>query len=170
MDRNQLVLGLAAVFLGLAALSVVAGLAVHPIVLLFAVPFGAVGYLMWYHASGKLEARVRARANERPRDGARRGPRRRPGGVSRRRARQTRRDAVGDEWRTRSGSRGRGSVVEDGSTPREAYRTLGLSPDASDEAIRSAYRRKAKELHPDNADGDQEAFKAVNRAYDRLTD
>ena len=53
------------------------------------------------------------------------------------------------------------------------YETLGLQRGANDAAIKSAYRRLAKECHPDRHGGctDQEAkFKALSQAYDVLRD
>ncbi|WP_135819611.1 J domain-containing protein [Halostella litorea] len=52
----------------------------------------------------------------------------------------------------------------------EAYATLGVDGDADDEAIRSAFLEKVKEAHPDRAGGSQSEFKAVKRAYERLTE
>ncbi|KKF39793.1 molecular chaperone DnaJ, partial [Halorubrum saccharovorum] len=57
-----------------------------------------------------------------------------------------------------------------GMSEREAYETLGLDRTADSEAIRSAYRERAKRLHPDGADGDEAAFKELNEAYELLTD
>jgi curved DNA-binding protein CbpA len=53
-------------------------------------------------------------------------------------------------------------------TEPEAYETLGLDRTASQETIRSAYRERAKRLHPDGEDGDEEAFKKLNEAYETL--
>jgi molecular chaperone DnaJ len=53
------------------------------------------------------------------------------------------------------------------------YGLLGVSPDASDEQIKRAYRRRARELHPDANGGDPEAeaqFKQVTLAYEVLRD
>ena len=53
------------------------------------------------------------------------------------------------------------------------YELLGVPRGADDAAIKSAYRRLAKECHPDRHSGckDQEAkFKAINEAYDCLKD
>lgn len=53
----------------------------------------------------------------------------------------------------------------------DPYKVLGVSPDASDEEIKKAYRRLAKEYHPDRNPGDQEAAKKmqqINDAYDQI--
>lgn len=49
------------------------------------------------------------------------------------------------------------------------YEILGVPKDATPEAIRAAYLKKAKELHPD-AGGDPEAFAAMQEAYETLSD
>ncbi|MFC7114352.1 DnaJ domain-containing protein [Natronoarchaeum sp. GCM10025703] len=36
--------------------------------------------------------------------------------------------------------------------------------------MRKAYREKVKSVHPDTADGDEEEFKRVTNAYERLTE
>ncbi|MHB8891529.1 MAG: J domain-containing protein [Candidatus Limnocylindrales bacterium] len=53
----------------------------------------------------------------------------------------------------------------------DPYRTLGLAPGASLNEIRSAYRRLAKQHHPDAA-GDRALprFLAIRAAYERLVD
>ncbi|NDG95460.1 MAG: molecular chaperone DnaJ, partial [Actinobacteria bacterium] len=52
------------------------------------------------------------------------------------------------------------------------YAMLGVSRDASAEEIKKAYRRLARELHPDvNPDPEhQERFKQVTAAYEVLSD
>ena len=53
----------------------------------------------------------------------------------------------------------------------DPYKILGVSPNASDEEIKQAYRRLAKKYHPDRNPGDKEAAKKmqqVNDAYDRI--
>jgi curved DNA-binding protein CbpA len=36
--------------------------------------------------------------------------------------------------------------------------------------VRAAYRERVKAVHPDTDSGDEEQFKRVNRAYERLTE
>ena len=55
----------------------------------------------------------------------------------------------------------------------DPYAILGISRDASEKDVKSAYRRLAKELHPDrNTDNPKaaERFSEVTRAYDLLSD
>ena len=54
----------------------------------------------------------------------------------------------------------------------DLYETLGVSRDADTEAIKKAYRKLARQLHPDvNPDpATQERFKDVTRAYEVLSD
>ena len=53
----------------------------------------------------------------------------------------------------------------------DPYQILGVSPDASDEEIKRAYRQLAKKYHPDANPGDEYAAKRmqeINDAYDRI--
>ena len=53
----------------------------------------------------------------------------------------------------------------------DPYKVLGVSRDASDEEIKTAYRRLAKKYHPDLNPGDTEAAKKmqqVNAAYEQI--
>jgi curved DNA-binding protein CbpA len=52
---------------------------------------------------------------------------------------------------------------------RDLYELLGVPRDASLAAIKAAFRRKAKDSHPDLG-GDPEAFHLLKLAYDVLTD
>lgn len=53
------------------------------------------------------------------------------------------------------------------------YETLGVARDADEDAIKKAFRELAKKYHPDRNPNDNEAeehFKAVNEAYEVLSD
>jgi molecular chaperone DnaJ len=50
---------------------------------------------------------------------------------------------------------------------RDLYEILGIGRNATDDDIKRAYRRRARELHPDTG-GDQEAFKELTAAYEVL--
>ena len=57
---------------------------------------------------------------------------------------------------------------------KDPYQILGVSPSASEEEIKAAYRELAKKYHPDNyadnplADLAQEKMQEINEAYDTL--
>lgn len=174
MAHKQLVIGLAGTFIGLTALLVVSGIVVNPLLLFVAIPFGVAAYLLWEHASGRLADRIRRRAGRstgRERERARRRAR------AKRNGRRATAGARGERF-VGGGSGGRGSGAGDprdraprtdsGPTVEEAYATLGLDPSASAGDVRRAYRERAKELHPDSADGDEEAFKELTAAYELL--
>ena len=56
----------------------------------------------------------------------------------------------------------------------DPYKVLGVSPNASDDEIKKAYREQARKYHPDNyhnnplADLAQEKMKEINEAYDAI--
>jgi molecular chaperone DnaJ len=55
----------------------------------------------------------------------------------------------------------------------ELYKTLGVSKNASDEEIKKAYRKLARQYHPDRNPGDEaaeEKFKEISAAHDVLAD
>lgn len=51
----------------------------------------------------------------------------------------------------------------------DPYRELGVGPTAGDKEIKAAYKRRAKETHPDTG-GSAEEFEKVGKAYRLLTD
>ena len=56
---------------------------------------------------------------------------------------------------------------------KDYYATLGLSKTASSKEIKKAFRKLAREFHPDNNPDDAVAearFKEINEAYDTLSD
>lgn len=56
---------------------------------------------------------------------------------------------------------------------KDYYQVLGVSRDSDEKAVKSAYRKRAKELHPDvNRDDPraEENFKDLNEAYEVLSD
>jgi molecular chaperone DnaJ len=57
--------------------------------------------------------------------------------------------------------------------PRDLYTVLGVSRKASADEIKKAYRKLARQYHPDRNPGDEQAeekFKEVQQAYDTLSD
>ncbi|KAB1193701.1 DnaJ domain-containing protein [Haloferax sp. MBLA0076] len=183
MDRDRLVMGLAAVFAGITMLLVVLAFAYRQLLILFvAVPFGATTYFMYSHVSGRLEERfrrTRARAStgrvgfqsERRRAsrqttggfgaGPRGDPRQGPGAGRFG-------DGGGQNRRRREYQRVR--PPKNAVSKQEALRTLGLDADATAADVKQAYRERVKETHPDSKTGDEEAFKRVTRAYERLSE
>ncbi len=56
---------------------------------------------------------------------------------------------------------------------KDYYQTLGVSRDASEKDLKKAYRKLAREYHPDVKPGDKAAedkFKSINEAYEVLSD
>src|SRR5687768_13400745 len=56
---------------------------------------------------------------------------------------------------------------------KDPYQTLGVDRKASDEEVKKAYRKLARQYHPDRNQGDkaaEERFKEVQEAYSILSD
>ena len=195
MYGSRIVSGLAVVFGGMAAVFVALAVAYNPVFLGVAAVFGAAAYFVWYHASGRFARRLyRGVESQAQAEGAGAGPReewvpprdgqtaREAAGRQRRASARNRRRAGGGEARGRGGSGGpgRGNARADGAragvppndgiTTREAYDRLGLDPGADADAVRSAYRERVKEVHPDTDGGDEDEFKRVKDAYERLSE
>jgi curved DNA-binding protein CbpA len=54
--------------------------------------------------------------------------------------------------------------------PQDHYFVLGITADASQADIKEAYRRLAKEFHPDHYKGNDQPFQAIQEAYAVLSD
>jgi len=194
---SRLVSALAAVFAAIAVLFAIFGFAANVGFFLVAALFGAVAYFMWYHASGRFAQRLYRGVEERAAPGGGRGGRSGRGGFGagpredwdsprdesgQRRARATGGQARGGRGRgggrrrqARAGGQRRrrraaAAAQPSGPTAAEAYDRLDLDRGADEDAVKAAYREKVKEVHPDSPDGDEEAFKEVQSAYERLTD
>lgn len=191
MHGPRIVTGLAAVFGGMGVLFAVFGLVYSPAFFVVAALFGAVTYFLWYHASGRMADRLyrgverQASTDDPERGGFGAGPREgwtppRDGQRARAEAGRGGRAGAGGRraGRARAGrggdARGRRQRVRAGDGPelsaREAYRILDLEPGADRDAIKASYREKVKDVHPDSPEGDEEAFKRVKEAYERLSD
>ena len=173
----RLVSGLAVVF-GVLAVTF-AALAVRYTLVFLAVSalFGAAGYLTWYHASGRMAARlyrgVEQQAAAGVETGVGAGPREewtgpRDGRTAAQAARERRQQAGAGQSRARQ----RAAHARNGQSRPSAkdYRLLGLEPGADGDAVQRAYREKVKEVHPDTESGNEAQFKRVKAAYERITD
>jgi len=64
---------------------------------------------------------------------------------------------------------GRGGAATEPADARRAFAQLGLAPTADAEAVRTAYRQRVKDVHPDQG-GDRESFRALQEAYATATE
>ena len=149
MKHQRLLVALASVFTGIAVLLVMLGIVYNLVIVVFAIPFGLAAYFLWYHVTGRLGRRATWREVD---------PSSNPTGDRSSRERDDR-------------SRWSGPIDQpmQNLSTREAYRRLDLEPDASQEEVRRAYRRKVKDVHPDREAGSEQAFKEVRTAYERLS-
>ncbi|WP_256297052.1 J domain-containing protein [Haloarchaeobius salinus] len=193
MRDSPLLFGLAAVFAGLTTVLFVVAIVTRELFVLgIAAPLALTTYLFWFQASGKLRERVdagtyrdafgqRRRAAEQKAAEGPRGPRSRFGREARRAAEERRRrartrataagaGAGGRRQRSQGERRRRAPRTTEGPTRGEALDRLDLDAGADPADVREAYREKVKEVHPDTAGGDEEAFKRVTAAYDRLSE
>jgi hypothetical protein len=178
VQNQRLVTGLAAAFGLMTVILAVGGVVYSPALLVLALVFFLVTYLLYEHATGRfldriyrgVERRAATDGSDPGRGGFGAGPREEwtpPREEQRRRARQR---AGRDGRRGRRRQRVGATPRREGPTPREAYGVLGLDPGADESAVREAYRQRIKEVHPDTESGDEEAFKRVREAYEVLTD
>jgi curved DNA-binding protein CbpA len=61
-------------------------------------------------------------------------------------------------------------AVTDSATGMDPYRVLGVGRDATPYEIHSAYRRMAREFHPDGGGGGEAEMAAINEAWTVLRD
>jgi len=171
VDRNGIVIGVAAVLSGITVLMLIVGVVVSPFFLFAALPFGGSAYLLWYQASGRLAERVRRETAAGAADRDRSSAGFDPGGFGARRATDGR-DPRERARRTRQNRRrARASATgEPALSTTDARRILEVDDTANADDIKTAYRRKAKEHHPDTDSGDEETFKKVSRAYETLSE
>ena len=177
---------MAVTFAALSLLLAVAGVLTNPIALVVAVVFAGVAGLLYYQASGRLAKRVYRRVERqaavdggtdarwnrtsRGSAGFGAGPREEWSDPRRREGRGSGRRTAG---RGRAGSAGgRRSPASSSAevTAAQAYDVLDLDPGADQDAIRTAYRERIKDVHPDAEGGDEDAFRRVRTAYERLSD
>lgn len=171
MQRSRFIVALAAAFGAMTVALAVAGVLYNLAILAVAAVFGVVTYLLWMHGTGRLAARVyrrverQAATNGGP-SGAAGARRQDPTGRGRRSRRAESRRTAGRE--RRANARRPNRPDPETMSRREASRVLGVEAGADQETIKRAYRERVKDVHPDAADGDTQAFKRVRNAYERL--
>ena len=53
---------------------------------------------------------------------------------------------------------------------KDPYQSLGVNKGATENEVKKAYRKLAKEYHPDKSSGNEERFKEIADAYETLSD
>lgn len=191
MQYDRLTTGLAVVLGALTVVLTVLALVTSPAILFVAFTFAAATYFVYYHASGRMAAGLYQRVERQARvDGGKRrtgaGPQEeweppRGGASAREAAAEGRRGRRGGprgqgqqrrarQQRQRGRRSDRAPSASTGLSAREAYQRLGLDPSADQSTVKSAYREKVKEVHPDTEGGNEQSFKRVKEAYERLSD
>jgi hypothetical protein len=182
VEKDRLVFGLTVLFAAMTALVAAMSVALRePVLIVVLVPLVILTYAFWYRSSGKLRERIiqsgtrsrRGRGNETggfgagPREGfeSARGQRAREAWERR----QQEQRVGGASGGRRGGRRQERSRSSPSISRAEAYRRLGVDPEADESAVKRAYREKVKEVHPDRG-GDEETFKKVTEAYETLTE
>jgi len=174
-DRDTLGVALAGVLAGLAVLLLMVAVVVQPFLVVVALPFAASAYLVWKATVGEYRGegrRVTGAAGRRARARRARAANERAAGDGPRDGRRRRRQRTDQHRRTRerarAGAGGRTRESPDPLARREAARVLGVDVDSDPATVRSAYRERVKEVHPDTEGGDTDEFQRVNDAYERL--
>lgn len=71
---------------------------------------------------------------------------------------------------SQSGSTGSSGYAQRSTSTQTHYATLGISRGATQKDIKKAFRELAKTCHPDKVEGQEDRFKAINEAYNILSD
>lgn len=147
--RVQLRILLPLVFGIIAILFVLLGVFISVVALLVAIPFLLAAIILGHHTLNERATWYYRQSQSDPRQGRSRHGQRSRSAETRTRERQ----ANGPARHL---------------TEAEARAVLEVPPDASESAVRRAYREQLKEVHPDQG-GDEDRFQRVTEAYDRLS-
>lgn len=144
-------IAMAAISAIIAVLFGLLGSVVSILAFLVAIPFAIAAIILWRQASTRLSgvSYRRRSTGSKGRD----GPRDRGNSTERRR----------QYYDSREERQSAPTYV----SAAEARSVLDIPPDADDATVRKAYRRRIKEVHPDQG-GEEEEFRRVTAAYERL--
>ena len=154
VTRSGLLLAVAAILAGVAALFVVLGTVFNVLLVAVALPFGVAAYFLWSHATGRLQGRLRHRVNRGSVDGHGTAPHASAGQRTAAAGRKDRWPPTGEP--------------EPSMDRADALAALDLAPGVDQPTIRRAYRDRVKTVHPDAEGGDEDEFRRVRAAYERL--